>query len=218
MPMVHALQFPNYTRAERIADLSVHLTGLVAGPLAFLALLITAALLANAHAIVSVAIYGVGLLAMLTCSALYNIARPGRAKEVLRRFDHAAIFLMIAGSYTPFALNKIGGAWGWSLLAFVWAVAVGGIIVKFVCPRRLEGIAVALYLVLGWSVLVVLEPLFAAVSDTSIVLLMIGGVLYSAGVGLHLWRSLPFHNAGWHAMVLAAAGCHYAAILRELVL
>jgi hemolysin III len=216
--MTRILHFPIYTRAERIADVCVHIIGLVAGPVAFIALIVTAALLAEAHVIVSASIYGVGLLAMLICSALYNIARPGRAKEILRRFDHAAIFLMIAGSYTPFALSKIGGVWGWAVLVFVWSVAVGGIIVKFLCPRRMEGLTVALYLLLGWSVVVVLEPLFTAMSATAITLLMIGGVLYSVGAGLHLWRALPYHNAAWHALVLAAAGCHYAAILHDIVL
>lgn len=216
--MARTLQFPIYTRAERIADLCVHITGLVAAPLALIALLVTAALLAEMHVIVGASVYSAGLLAMLICSTLYSFARPGPAKEILRRFDHAAIFLMIAGTYTPFALSEIGGTWGWALLALVWSVAAVGIIVKFVWPRRLEGVTIILYLLLGWSVVIVLEPLVAAMSSTAIVLLVLGGVLYSAGVILHLWRTLPYHNAGWHAFVLAAAGCHYVAILHDVVL
>lgn len=215
--MISASLFPSYTRAERIADLCVHVAGLVAAPVALVVLLIPAAL-AGADVVISVAIYGLGLLAMLICSMLYSVARPGPAKEILRRFDHSAIYLMIAGTYTPFALSKIGGARGWMLLALVWSVAVSGIVVKFVWPRRLEGLTIAIYLLLGWSVVIVLEPLFDAMSSTAIALLMIGGVLYSAGVGLHLWRTLPFHNAGWHALVLSAAGCHYVAILHDVVL
>jgi hemolysin III len=168
--------------------------------------------------IVSVAVYGLGLLAMIGASALYNFAAASRRKEWFRRCDHAAIFLMIAGTYTPFALVRMGGAWGIGIAGFVWLVAVAGIALKFLYPRRLEGISILLYLALGWVILAALEPLFAGVPLSAIILIAIGGLLYSFGVLFHLWRRLPYHNAIWHGFVLSAAACHWAAVLDGVVL
>jgi hemolysin III len=156
-------------------------------------------------------------MAMLACSALYNLTAVGPRKRLFRRFDHAAIFAAIAGTYTPFLLVAVGGARGLGLLAFVWVVAAGGIAVELLGLRRSERLSVAAYLLLGWSIVGALGPLSAAVSPPGVALLAAGGVLYSAGVVFHLWRSLPFQNAVWHGFVLAAAACHYAAVLREVV-
>jgi hemolysin III len=159
----------------------------------------------------------VGLMAMLVGSALYNLtdaAAPAR-KRLFRRLDHAAIFLMIAGTYTPFTLVAIGGAWGAGLLAFVWAVAAAGIAAELLSLRRHDGLAVAMYLLLGWSILPALVSVPAALSPSGVALLAAGGVLYSVGAGFHLWRSLPFQNPIWHGFVLAAA-YHYTAVLREV--
>jgi hemolysin III len=161
--------------------------------------------------------YAAGLMAMLACSALYNLTAAGPLKRLFRRFDHAAIFAAIAGTYTPFALVAIGGAWGAGLLAFVWTVASAGIAVELLGLRRPNWLMTAAYLLLGWTILAALGPLSAAVSPAGLTLLATGGVLYSVGVAFHLWRSLPFQNAIWHGFVLAAAACHYAAVLREVV-
>ena len=213
-------EFPSYTPAERRADAVVHAVGLALGLAACVAL--AAAALprpdAGPRLLVGLGLYAAGLLAMLACSALYNLAgtaAPAR-KRLLRRLDHAAIFLMIAGTYTPFALVAIGGAWGAGLLAFVWAVAAGGVAAELLGLRRGERLAVAAYLLLGWSILPALGPLAAAVSPVGVALLAAGGVLYSVGTVFHLWRGLPFQNAVWHGFVLAAAACHYAAVLREV--
>jgi hemolysin III len=157
-------------------------------------------------------------MAMLLCSAVYNMARDGMFKRLLRRCDHAAIFVMIAGTYTPFSLEVIGGAWGRGLLIFVWTVAAAGVALKLLRPHRFERLSVVVYLMLGWCVLAALDPLLARISLWGLVLLFAGGVLYSLGVVFHLWTRLPFHNAIWHGFVLAAAGCHYAAIMLEVVL
>lgn len=213
-------EFPVYSRAERRADAAVHVAGLALG-LAGCAGLAAAALArpdADPRLLAGLGPYAAGLLAMLACSALYNLAgeeAPAR-KRLFRRLDHAAIFLMIAGTYTPFALVAIGGAWGAGLLAFVWAAAAGGVAAELLGLRRHGGLAVAAYLLLGWSVLPALGPLAAAVSPFGLALLAVGGVLYSVGAGFHLWRSLPFQNAVWHGFVLAAAACHYAAVLGEV--
>jgi hemolysin III len=163
--------------------------------------------------IASIAIYCVGLLSMLGLSAAYNIWPVSRAKWVLRRFDHSAIFVMIAGTYTPFIAQMKGGAVEIGLLVGVWLTAVVGIILKLLLPGRFDRLAVVLYLLLGWSGAVVYEPVVAALPSLSIWLLAMGGALYSMGVVFYAWRSLRFQNAIWHAFVLVAACCHYLALL-----
>ena len=214
-------EFPRYTPAERRADAAVHAAGLALG-LAGCAGLAAAALArpdAGPRLLAGLGLYATGLMAMLACSALYNLtdaaAAPAR-KRLLRRLDRAAIFAAIAGTYTPFLLVAVGGPRGLGLLAFVWAVAAAGIAVELLGLRRSERLSVAAYLLLGWSIVGALGPLSAAVSPPGVALLAAGGVLYSAGVVFHLWRSLPFQNAVWHGFVLAAAACHYAAVLREV--
>jgi hemolysin III len=208
---------PNYRRGERIADRCVHYAGLVAGPVGAVVLIVAAAERERALTIVSVAIYGVGLLGMLGASALYNLAQPSRRKEWFRRLDHAAIFLMIAGSYTPFTLVRMGGGWGHGIAIFVWLVAVTGIALKLLYPHRIERLSILLYLALGWAILVAIGPLLDAVPLPAIVMLGIGGLLYSIGVVFHLWHRLPYHNAIWHAFVLAATGCQWVAVLDGVV-
>jgi hemolysin III len=206
-----------YRRAERFADNVVHVVGVASGVIACVVLAILALPSAGLRMVVSVSLYASGMMAMLWCSALYNMMREGAWKRILRRLDHAAIFVMIAGTYTPFGLEVIGGAWGISLLAFVWTVAAVGVAMKLFLPHRFERLSIVVYLLLGWSVLVALEPLLAGISGAGLVLLIVGGALYSLGVVFHLWSRLPYQNAIWHGFVLAATGCHYAAILHEIV-
>lgn len=205
-----------YSRPERIADAVVHGLGLLFGLAACISLAI--ALLRSHDALLWLALglYGAGLLAMLGCSALYNLCGPGRWKTMFRRLDHAAIFVMIAGSYTPFLLVAIGGAWGLGLLAFVWTVALCGAAVKLLWPRRFDRLSIAAYLLLGWSIVVALDPLTGALSAAGVALLGVGGLLYSLGVLFHLWQRLPYQNAIWHVFVLAAAACHFSAVVSEV--
>ena len=201
-------------RGEMIADGAVHIVGTTVAVVG-VALMIGTALIRDGSplTIASLTIYGCGLLAMLSASALYNLTRAPRRKAVLRRLDHAAIFVMIAASYTPFVLVKMGGAWGIGLFAFVWIVAVTGVVGKLAAPGLWDRLSIPAYLLLGWTVLVALEPLSGALPSAAITLLLAGGILYSVGVVFHLWRRLPYQNAIWHAMVLAGAACHYSAIL-----
>jgi hemolysin III len=163
--------------------------------------------------VVSLAIYGLALVATFSCSAGYHLIVRPKPKEVFRRLDHAAIFLMIAGTYTPFILIKVNNSWGLALLAVVWAMAAIGIAIKLLAPRFLEGLSTALYLVQGWAVLAAWQPLMSALSGVVLTLLMVGGVLYTVGVVFHLWDRLPYQNAIWHGFVLTAASCHYAAVM-----
>lgn len=207
-----------YSRGEVLADAAAHILGLLFGLVATIALLITASQHDQALLILGASLYGLGLLAMLTCSAAYNLWPPSPTKELWRRLDHAAIFVMIAGTYTPFLMNRVGGDWGYGLLGFVWSVAIVGAALKLAFPRRWESITIAMYLGLGWSILVAINPLMQSVSVNSLILIGVGGVIYSLGVVFHLWERLPYQNAIWHWLVLVAAACHYFAIFNEVAI
>ena len=208
-----ATAFPSFTPREHAADRAVHALGIAAAAVA-VPLLVAIAASRGALTFSGVLAYGLAAVAMLVASALYNIAPPSRTKEILRRIDHAVIFVMIAGTCTPFVLCRLGGAWGMGLLAYVWLVALGGVVLKLGFPRRFERVSIVLCLALGWSMV----PMLAALSTTALVLVGIGGLLYSVGVVFHVWRRLRYHNAIWHGLVLAAAACHYAAIMIDVAL
>ena len=201
------------SRAERRADALVHVVGVTLGIAACLALAIVASPNAGLAVLVSLAVYAAGLMAMLGCSAVYNIAGHDPRRAFWRRLDHAAIFMMIAGTYTPFAAIAIGGTWGTGLLVFVWTVALAGMVLKLLHPGWLETLSIAAYLLLGWTVLVAIDRLIAAVSLRALVLLVAGGILYTVGVMFYRWDGLPYNRAIWHGFVLAAAACQYVAVL-----
>jgi hemolysin III len=204
---------PRYTKRERVADGCIHVVSVVASLIALVALLVVAVQTQATLWIVSLVIYGVALVATFSCSAGYHLVVRPKLKSIFRRLDHAAIFLMIAGTYPPFALMKMDAPWGLTLLAVVWSMAAIGIAIKLVAPRYLEGVSTALYLVQGWAVVVAWKPLVAAVPGHVALLLILGGALYTIGVVFHLWEKLPFQNAIWHGFVLTAASVHYAAVL-----
>lgn len=210
--------FPLYSRGERWADAAAHVIGLVFGIVATIALIDTATTGSHLLLIVGASFYALGLLAMFSFSAAYNLWPPSATKEMLRRLDHAAIFLMIAGTYTPLLLNRIGGEWGIGLLLFVWTVAILGAAMKIMFPRRWEMLSIALYIGLGWSIVIAINPMLHALATESLILIGAGALLYSVGVLFHLWDRLPYQNAIWHWIVLGAASCHYAAILNEVAI
>ncbi|MGH6792586.1 MAG: PAQR family membrane homeostasis protein TrhA, partial [Methyloceanibacter sp.] len=205
--------FPQYTNRERVADGCVHVIGVTASLVALTALLIVAVKAQATLWVVALLVYGLALVAMFSCSAGYHLVIHPKIKEVFRRLDHAAIFFMIAGTYTPFILIKMNDPWGLTLLAVVWTMAAIGIAIKLFAPRFLEGLTVALYLVQGWAVLAAWQPLMSALPGVVLTLLMVGGVLYTVGVVFHLWDRLPYQNAIWHGFVLTAASVHYAAVM-----
>ncbi|MGI9383127.1 MAG: PAQR family membrane homeostasis protein TrhA [Methyloligellaceae bacterium] len=210
--------FPEYSARERVADGCVHAVGVTASLAATGTLLVVAAHMLPAASVASLAVYGVGLVAMFSFSAAYNlVTRPG-LKAVLRRFDHAAIFVMIAGTYTPLALIAMGGAWGFGLFAAVWAIALIGVALNLFAPHLFRRVSIGLYLAQGWVALAALDPLVAQVSPHVLALIGIGGALYTVGVLFHVWDRLPYNNAIWHVFVLVAAAVHYAAILEATAL
>jgi len=203
----------NYDRVESIADGIVHVIGVSLGLAGTIAIVVIAANSSHTAEISSIAVYSVGLLSMLGFSAAYNTWPVSHTKWVLRRFDHSANFLMIAGTYTPFIAQMKGNLVAMGLLTGVWLTAAVGIIFKLLLPGRFDRLAVVLYLLLGWSGAVVYEPVVVALPSLSIWLLAAGGALYSIGVVFYAWRSLRFQNVIWHTFVLVAACCHYAAVL-----
>jgi hemolysin III len=203
---------------ERVADRFVHLLGVGLGLPAAIAVVTLATVSGGAAAnqgtpqLVAVALYAAGLVAMLGCSAAYHLKHASPRREWLRRFDHAAIFAMIAGTYTPFTLRLARG-WAEGLTAGIWTVAALGIAAKLWKPRGIAPISTVLYLALGWIGVVAAGPFTRALATSTLVLLAVGGMIYSVGVVFHLWRRLRYQNAIWHGFVLTAACVHYAAVL-----
>ncbi len=209
---------PHYpSAAERAADRWVHVAGLAAGGVGGLTLLALSLGLGRLSQTAAIGVYAACLMAMFACSAAYNLASP-RRRPLLRRLDHAAIFLMIAGSYTPFTTQSLTGGWAIGMTATVWLLAGAGVAGKLFLPGLGRGFWVALYLALGWIAVVAVKPLLATVSLLALILLLAGGLVYSAGVIVYVRQSLPFRRAIWHGFVIAAAGMQYAAILTGVVL
>jgi len=209
--------FPRYTRGEVIADGVVHVAGIALGIAGLTALIILAATQLDGASATAVLIYGGGMLAVFLCSAAYNLSR-GRWRWLLRRLDHAAIYVKIAATYTPFAAIKMGGTVGIALLVAVWAIAVIGASAKLIAPAQFVRTAYVLYLAQGWAAVFTLPAMFEALPVTAFVLLMTGGVLYTVGVVFHLWEKLPYNNAIWHGFVLTASACHFAAVVNAVAL
>ena len=203
----------NYDRAEIIADGVVHAVGVCFGLIAATALIVLTAIYATALDIVAVSIYVAGLLAMLVLSATYNLWPVSRAKWVLRRFDHAAIYLLIAATYTPMIMQVKDSVFAIALLIGVWCVAIVGIALKLARPGRYDRLAVGLYLAMGWSGMMLYDAVVSALPTLALAFLIAGGVLYSLGVIFHAWQRLRFQNAIWHCFVLLGAACHYTAVL-----
>jgi len=195
------------------ADAAVHALGLLLGVVGSVAILVVAVGSSRPAQVVPILVYVFGLLAMLGCSAAYNLRIASPRREWLRRFDHAAIFVMIAGTYTPLTMLKLREPWSSGLTAVMWTAAALGIAAKLLQPRRIESLSVVLYLLMGWIGLFALDELLASVEPTTLLLLLAGGVVYSLGTIFHLSSRLPYQQALWHASVLIAASIHYAAIL-----
>lgn len=204
-----------YSTFEHRADVVIHILGVL------FAINASVWLLANVtgqQVVLSVTVYCLGLLAMTTCSAAYNMMPHHRpSKAVLRRIDHAAIFVMIAATYTPFAVNRLGPFAGDAILSAIWLCAMLGVTMKLLQPRRLERISVVLYLAMGWMIVTVLKPLSAHMARLDFWLLIGGGLVYSLGVVFYLADRLPYHKAIWHGFVLAAAALQFSAIAAEFV-
>jgi len=204
--------------AEELANAITHGIGLILSLAGFAVLLVFAILRGGPLQIVSCAVYGTTLVCVYAASTLYHTLSWPRARRALKIFDHCAIYLLIAGTYTPFTLVSLRGGWGWSLFAIVWALAMAGIVFKFWFIDHFKILSTALYLAMGWIALIAIRPLLTSIPAHGIYWLFAGGLLYSIGVGFFAARGLRFGHAIWHLFVIAGSACHYFAVLFYVIL
>lgn len=202
-----------YTRSEELANSLTHGAGLAASLVGAALLIVLTALGGDGWQVVSSAVYGATLVALYAASTLYHALPAPRAKRVMRVLDHCAIYLLIAGTYTPFALVALReNRWGWILFAVVWGLTIAGIVFKVFFTGRLNTLSTVVYLLMGWSCIVAANPLIEALDSGALLLLLAGGAAYTAGVIFYHNRRVPYSHAVWHLFVIAGSFCHFLAI------
>jgi hemolysin III len=206
-----------WTIGEEVAHSVTHGIGLLAAIAGVVILVAQAAATRDPWRITACAVYATTLVLLYGTSTLYHALSATRARRVFRVLDHSAIFLLIAGTYTPFALVSLRGPWGWSLLGIVWSLALLGITAKAVFGTRWPILSTALYVVMGWVVLVAVKPLVANVPPAAIAWLVAGGLAYTSGLVFYAWTRLRYSHAIWHLFVLAGSACHFVAVARYVV-
>jgi hemolysin III len=201
-----------YSEAEELVNRCTHGIGTALSLVGAIALISLAAQQHDGYRLVSACIYGVATVIFFSISTLYHTVRKPYIRYRLNILDHSAIYLMIAGSYTPFTLVTLRGPWGWALFATVWGLGAVGAVLKSFTVHRLPIIGPLIYLILGWSMVVALKPLSAALATDGLVLLFAGGAAYSIGVVFYFWERLPYNHAIWHLFVLIGSACHFYSI------
>jgi hemolysin III len=202
-----------YSIAEEIAHAITHGVGLLLSVAALTIVVAFASVRGDAWHIVSAAIYGSTLVLLYASSTMYHALPAPRAKKVFRTLDHSAIYVLIAGTYTPFTLVNLRGGWGWALFGVAWGLAICGVLLEAVAKPRVRVLSLVLYLALGWMVAIAVKPLLETVAAGGIVLLLLGGMAYTGGVVFYVWQRLPYNHAIWHIFVLAGSIFHYFAVL-----
>jgi len=215
--MVESGSAPRDSLGEEIASSVIHGVGTLLAIAGLAVLTVFASFRGSAFHVVGCSMFGLTLVLLYTSSTLYHSISQPRAKAVFRALDHSAIFLLIAGTYTPFCLVNLRGPWGWSLLGVAWGLAVLCIVLRVALRRRPAAAFVGLYIGMGWCVLVAVKPLLAAVAPGGLQLLVSGGLVYTAGVAFYAWPRLPYHHAIWHGFVLVGSILHYFAVLFYVV-
>ena len=205
-----------YDTREIIADGVVHAIGIALALIGATVLVFNTTLFAGPTEQAAAWIYSIGLIAALSISFTYNMLPVNRWKWRMRRLDHSAIFVLIAATYTPFLLRKADDPTLFNLLIAIWCMAAIGMTIKCVFPGRYDRIAIGLYLLMGWSGLLAFRTLTNALPGMAMILVLIGGVVYTIGIAFHVWEKLRFQNAIWHAFVVTAASLHYSAVLMAL--
>ena len=202
-----------YSVGEEIAHTITHGVGLLLSIAGLAVLVVFASAHGSAWHVVACSIYGATLVLLYAASTLYHGIPWARPKRVFGFLDQAAIYLLIAGTYTPFTLVNLRGAWGWTLLGLVWGLASLGIVLEVVPRWRFKGLSLVLYLALGWLWVIAIKPLLGSVAPGGLGLLLLGGVAYTSGLIFYVWRRLPYSHAMWHLFVLAGSVCHFFAVL-----
>ncbi|MEW6366738.1 MAG: hemolysin III family protein [Acidobacteriota bacterium] len=202
-----------YTLREEIANGVTHAIG-AALSIAGLSILVTlAAIYGDVWRIVSFSIYGTTLVLLFLASTFYHSSRSPRLKRLFKILDHSAIYLLIAGTYTPFTLVSIRGGWGWALFGIIWGLTIVGIVLKCFYVNRFRILSVLVYLAMGWLAVIAFKPLVASLSSGGIRLIVAGGLCYTCGVLFYIWKRLPYGHAVWHVFVLSGSACHYFSVL-----
>jgi hemolysin III len=208
---------PRYSFADELASSVIHGIGIVLS-IAGLAILVAfASLHGNALTVVACAVFGTSLVLLYTASTLYHSIPVAAAKPALRALDHIAIYVLIAGTYTPFTLITLPGAWGWGLFVAVWTLALAGSALESGLLKRHHKLAVLLYVGMGWIGIIAFEPLSRQLQTGGMLLLLGGGAAYTLGVPFYLWRRLPYHHALWHVFVLTGSVLHFLAVLLYVI-
>ncbi|MEX0330684.1 MAG: hemolysin III family protein [Puniceicoccaceae bacterium] len=202
-----------YSPAEEWANTITHGIGAVLSLVGLVVAVVFASLNANAYLITACAIYGSSLLVLHLSSTLYHAARDLKWKRRFLAADHASIYLLIAGTYTPFCLGPMRGPVGWTLFGIIWALAIVGIYKEILRPKRGTSVSATIYLIMGWLVIGFLYPLITSISTHGLIMLLIGGSLYSIGVVFYKWHSLKYHHAIWHLFVIGGAACQFVAVM-----
>ncbi len=204
--------------SEELANSLTHGAGLMLSIAGFIVLVVLAAMRGSAWRIMSCAVYGSTLICLYTASTLYHSIHPGRLKRILKICDHSAIYLLIAGTYTPFLLVNLRGSWGWSLFAVIWGMAMAGILFKVWFVEYFSVFSTAVYLLMGWLALLAIKPMLLSVPLSGLLWLLAGGVLYTAGVVFYALKKVSYNHAIWHGFVIAGSTCHYFAVLCSVIL
>ena len=206
-----------YPPREELANRVTHGLGIAFSIAGLVLMVVYSARFGDAWQVVSTAIFGATLIILYTSSTVYHSVSDEKIRRLLQKVDHAAIFLLIAGTYTPFLLVTLRGPWGWSLFGVVWGLAALGVVLKFWHAHRFEVASTIVYVVMGWIVVVAFKPLLAALPAGGVKLLFAGGICYTGGAGVYLWHRLPYQHAIWHLFVLAGSACHWAAVFFYIV-
>ena len=202
---------------EEVSNTITHGIGLLLSVVGFVVLLVLAALRGTAWHIVACSIYGATLICLYTASTLYHAVISPRVKRALRIFDHSAIYLLIAGTYTPFLLVSLRGPWGWSLFGVIWGLALAGVLFKIWFVERFVILSTAVYIAMGWLVVIAAKPVITHVPSTALIWLLAGGLAYTGGVIFFAAKRIPYSHAIWHLFVLAGSICHYFAVLFTVI-
>ncbi|MBS4203201.1 PAQR family membrane homeostasis protein TrhA [Lederbergia citrea] len=202
-----------YNWKEELANAITHGIGFLLSIPALIILIVSAVKNGSALQIVSFTIFGVSMLLLYLCSTMLHSFKPSKVKNLFAILDHSAIYLLIAGTYTPLVLVALNGVLGWTLFGIVWGLAIAGIAFKFFLINRFRVLSTIFYLVMGWLVIIALKPLYINLSGAGFSLLLTGGLLYSVGAIFYIWRNLPYSHAIWHLFVIAGSACMYFCIL-----
>jgi hemolysin III len=207
----------DYSHAEEIANAVTHGLGALLSIVALVLMVVYAARNGDAWHITSVSIYGASLILLYTVSMLYHGISSQPLKHRLQQLDHATIFLLIAGTYTPFTLVSLRGPWGWSLFGLVWGIALIGIVLELGWTHRYPRLSLAMYLGLGWIVIIAIKPMLSHVDPGGLVLLLLGGLSYSLGVFFYVRRRMTYHHAIWHLFVMGGSVLHFFSVFYYVI-